>query len=122
MMFRSLIFRWIHWRLWQLQRRRSGIDCYLENVGNMSLDDVPIIDIQMDSPEAVATPEEEERDWLLLVMSKHIRMYRVQWALYQQKVREVIEDAKGGVGFEDHRHTFVVEYGQNMELPVFNNE
>ena len=42
--------------------------------------------------------------------------------MYQQKVEEAIEDAKGGVGFEDRHYTFVVDYGQNMELPVFNNE
>ena len=28
---------------------------------------------------------------------------------------------KWGVCFKDCRHTFVVDYGQNMELPVFNN-
>ncbi len=45
-----------------MEVERTDVDCLLENVGNMSLDDVPIIDIQMDSLEAVATPEEEERD------------------------------------------------------------
>ena len=37
--------------------------------------------------------------------------------MYQQKAGEAIDDAKGGICFEDCRHTFVVD----MELPVFNN-
>ena len=74
-----------------MEVERTELDCLLENV-----DEVPIMDVQMDAPEAAATPEEEERDQLLLVIGKHIRMYRAQRALYQQKVGEAIEDAKGG--------------------------
>ena len=113
-----------------METERTELDGLIENVGTMLLEDIPIVDVedipivdvQMDAPEAAATPEEEERDQLLLVIGEHIRMYRAQRALYQQKGREAIEDVKGGVGFEDYRHTFVVDYGQNMELPVFNKE
>ncbi len=70
----------------KMELETTDVDGLLENVGNMSLDDVPIVDVQMDSPEAAATPEEEESDQLLLVIGKHIRMYRAQRALYQQKV------------------------------------
>ena len=31
-------------------------------------------------------------------------------------------DAKTGVQFSDHQYTFVVDYGKNMELPVYNQE
>ena len=90
----------------EMETETMDVDGLLENVGNMSLDDIPNVDIQMDSPEAVATPEEKERDQLLLLISKHIRIYQAQRALYQQKVGEAIEDARGGVCFEDRLHIF----------------
>ena len=33
-----------------------------------------------------------------------------------------IADAKAGVEFVNRQYTFVVDYGQNMELPVYNKE
>ena len=54
----------------EMEVERTELDCLLENVGNMSLDEVPIVDVQIDAPEAASTPEEEERDQLLLVIGK----------------------------------------------------
>ena len=48
-------------------------------------------------------------------------MYWAQRALYQERVGVGIADATAGVLFEDRHHTFVVNYRQNLELPVFNN-
>ena len=49
---------------------------------------------------------------------------RTQRAFYQAKVADAVADADATAG-RDHAerwYTFVVNYGQNMELPVYNNE
>ena len=63
------------------------------------MDNVPVIDINMEMPEAAGTPAEEECDLLLLEVGLHVRMYQAQQALYQEKVDLAIADAKAGVEF-----------------------
>ena len=98
------------------------IDGILISLNNLAIEDTPVVDARMEVPEAAATPEEEERDLLLLQIGEHIRMYRSQRALYIERVEAAVMDAKAGVEFADRRYTFVVDYGQNMELPVYNKE
>jgi len=74
------------------------------------------------NPEGAATTVTEEREVLLLECAVHIKMARVQRSLYQEKVTEAIADAKASVVHTSRRYTFVVDYGQNMELPVFNTQ
>jgi uncharacterized protein YnzC (UPF0291/DUF896 family) len=74
------------------------------------------------NPEGAAITVTEERELLLLECAVHIKMARVQRSLYQEKVSEAIADAKAGVAHTSRRYTFVVDYGQNMELPVFNTQ
>ena len=59
-----------------METETTDVDDLLQNVGNMLLDEVLIVDVQMDFPEVAATPEEKEHDQLLLIISKHIRMYK----------------------------------------------
>jgi hypothetical protein len=94
----------------------------IEEFPSLTMDDVPVVDIDMELPEAAGTPAEEERELLLLEVGLHVRMYRAQRALYQEKVDLAIADAKAGVEFHHRQYTFVVDYGQNMELPVYNKE
>ncbi len=49
-------------------------------------------------------------------------MYWSQRALYIERVEAAVMDAKAGVEFSDRQYTFVVDYDQNMELPVYNQE
>jgi hypothetical protein len=86
------------------------------------VEDGPVVDIDMESAAAAATPAEEEREQLLMAIGEHVRMYRAQRFLYQEKVEEAIADGKEGKQFEERRYTFVVDYGQNMELPVYNSQ
>ncbi len=57
-----------------------------------------------------------------MAIGEHVRMYWVQQVLFQEKVEEAIADAKEDKQFSDRRYTFVVDYGQNMELPVYNSQ
>ncbi len=59
---------------------------------------------------------------LLLESAEHVKMARVQQLLYQQKVAMVVKDAVDRVDHSLHTYTFVVNYGKNLELPIYNNE
>ena len=67
-----------------------------------------------------ATKVAEEKEQVMLEAAEHIKMARVQRQLYQDKV----DKARRTVGkiHSERTYTFVVDYGQNMELPVFNSE
>ncbi len=56
----------------------------------------------------------------MLKAAKHIKMARAQQKLYQQK----IDDAKRTVEkvHSEQMYTFVVDYGQNIDLPVINQQ
>jgi hypothetical protein len=73
-------------------------------------------------PESATTTVAEEREVLLLESAMHIRMARSQRALYQLKMEEAQEDAREDKEHSERRYTFVVDYGQNMELPVYNQQ
>jgi hypothetical protein len=49
-------------------------------------------------------------------------MARAQRALYQKLVADVVSDAEEGKDHTERRYTFVVDYGQNMELPAYTND
>ncbi len=73
-------------------------------------------------PEAASTKADKERELGLLQAAVHIKMARAQRALYQAKVADADVDATAGKEHLVRRYTFVVDYGQNMELPVYNKE
>ena len=75
-----------------------------------------------DQPDSAANPVAEEREKLQLDSAEHSKMARTQRALYQEKVVAAVKDAEGGVLHSERTYTFVVDYGQNMELPLYNKE
>ncbi len=80
--------------------------------------------VNLSKADAASNEVQEERELMLMQAAKHIEMARAQRALYQAKVADAVADATAG---KDHNHTerrytFVVDYGQNMELPVYNDE
>jgi hypothetical protein len=59
---------------------------------------------------------------MLLQAAAHIKMAKAQRALYQAKVVDVVADATARKEHSLRRYTFVVDYRQNMELPMYNKE
>jgi hypothetical protein len=49
-------------------------------------------------------------------------MARAQRAFYQVKVADAVPDATARKEHLARRYTFVVDYGQNMELPMYNKK
>jgi len=78
--------------------------------------------ISIDQPESAATEVEEAREQLLLDATKHVKMAREQSALHQAHVAEAVCDATDGKSHYKQRYSLVVDYGQNMQVPIFNNE
>ena len=76
--------------------------------------------ININCPECASNEVAEEKEQMMLEAAEHIKMARVQRQLYQDKV----DKARRTVGkiHSERTYTFVVDYGQNMELPVFNAE
>ena len=56
----------------------------------------------------------------MLDAAEHIKMARSQRKLYQDKVDKAVKSVEKP--HSERTYTFVVDYGQNMELPVFNKE
>ncbi len=65
---------------------------------------------------------DEENECMLLCAAYHLFMARAQRALYRTVVSNAISDAKVKKPHSEKTFTFVVDYGQNMQLPVFNQE
>ena len=49
-------------------------------------------------------------------------MARAQRALYQAKVARAVQDATAKKDYLEKVYTFIVNYGQNMELPSYNSK
>jgi hypothetical protein len=90
------------------------------NVSNVGVR--PMRNVDLNHPEAASTNANEERKLMLLQAAAHIKTARAQRALYQAKVADAIADTTAGKEHSVRRYTFVVDYGQNMELPVYNKE
>ena len=76
--------------------------------------------LDLNRPECAATQMAEQREKMILEAAEHIRMARAQRTLYRQKVDAAVESVDNQ--HSERTYTFVVDYGQNMELPVFNKE
>jgi hypothetical protein len=72
--------------------------------------------------ESAATKAEEDRELLLLESAMHVQMARAQCALYQELVALAVADAMEEKEHTEQRYTFVMDYWQNMELPIYNKE
>jgi hypothetical protein len=76
--------------------------------------------ININRPECASDKVAEEKEQMMLEAAEHIKMARAQRQLYQEKVekaRRTVEKVH-----LEQTYAFVVEYGQNMELPIFNSE
>jgi hypothetical protein len=78
--------------------------------------------VDLNPPEVVSTEVDEEKELMLFEAAEHIKMARAQRALYQVKVALAVQDATAKKDHLRRVYTFVVDYGQNMELPVYNKE
>ena len=76
--------------------------------------------LDINRPEIAATLIAEEREQMMLEAAEHIRIARVHRTLYRDK----IDAARMSVDrpHSECTYTFVVDYGQNIELPIFNKE
>ncbi len=64
----------------------------------------------------------EERELILLEAATHIKMARVQRALYQQEVALAVADATAEKNRLVRVYIFLVDFGQIMEFSVYNQE
>jgi len=80
------------------------------------------VDVDLNAPAASWRKVDEERELMLLEAAIHIKMARAQRALYQAKVARAVQDATAKKDHSEKVYTFVVDYGQNMELPSYNSE
>ena len=78
--------------------------------------------MDLNPPESASTREDKEMELMLLEAAAHIKMARAQRALYQAKVELAVRDATANKDQLRRVYTFVVDYGQNMELPISNKE
>ena len=93
------------------------------NNGDVAL--APIIEealISIDQPESAATEAEEACKQLLLDAAVHVQIARAQRALYQAHVAAAVCNATDGKEHSVQRYVFVVDSGQNMQVPIFNND
>jgi len=65
---------------------------------------------------------DEAREQMLIRAAVHVNAARVQRLLYRFYVNKAIKDATANIPHSDHTYTFVVDYGQNMELPVYHDQ
>jgi hypothetical protein len=94
-----------------------------DGIGNDNFADLAsrgMMNVDLNPLESALTKEEEERELMLLEAAAHIKMARVQRALYQAKVALVVQGAMVNKDHLGRVYTVVVDYGQNMELPVYN--
>jgi predicted small metal-binding protein len=76
--------------------------------------------VDLNQPKCASDKVAEEREQMMLDAAEHIKMARAQRKLYQQKV----DDVKRTVDrpHSERTYIFVVDYGQNMSLPIFNSQ
>lgn len=72
----------------------------------------------LNNPNAVAANQNiENREQMIGRAFLHVEMARVQRVLYSTLIENAREDTRNAVPHSDRRYTFVVDYGQNMEIP-----
>jgi hypothetical protein len=80
------------------------------------------VDVNLNALEASWRKSDDERELMLLEAAIHIKMARAQRALCRAKVAQAVQDATAEKDHSEKVYTFVVDYGQNMELPIYNSE
>ena len=81
-----------------------------------------ILAMELIDADRAAFDADEYRERMLIRTAEHVNSARVQCLLYRFYVAKAIMDAKAHKPHCDRTYTFVVDYGQNMELPVYFDE
>ena len=71
---------------------------------------------------AATNSMDEERELMLMRAAVHVKEARAQRSLYQDCMKRAVSDTKQNVNHNSKTYTLVVDYCQNMEVPVFNKE
>jgi hypothetical protein len=79
------------------------------------LEDEPDSTIPLDNQGRPTDDSEAE----ILKAAEHIQMADAQRRLVNEKMKQAMNDASHGVPHSRRTYTFIVDYGQNMELPFF---
>jgi hypothetical protein len=97
-------------------------DSSSDDTNDAEVDERRTTPVDLDKADAASNEAQEEKELMLMQAAKHVEMARAQRALYQAKVADAVADAKEGKEHTERRYTFVVDYGQNMELPSYKDE
>ncbi len=76
--------------------------------------------INLNKSDCASDKVAEQREQMMLEAADHIKMARAQRKLYHDKVEK--EKMSVDKTHLQRTYTFVVDYGQNMELPLFNEQ
>jgi hypothetical protein len=82
----------------------------------------PLTNIDLNRPEAASTKEDEERELMLLQAAVHIKWQGHREPSTRQRQQMRLQMQQQGKKYLVRRYTFVVDYRQNMELPMYNKE
>jgi hypothetical protein len=86
-------------------------------VGGEDLQEKPEVDVGRSWD-----PATESREQMIIRANEHVQMVRAQRILYVNLVLKAREHSKQNIEHIQRSYTFVVDFGQNMELPSFNGE
>ena len=75
-----------------------------------------------DDDEVAPNAEDESREQMLMRAVLHVKRARAQRKEYQRWVKEAQDHARRKVAHKDRTYCGVVDYGQNMELPLYNQQ
>ncbi len=76
--------------------------------------------VDLNGPECASNKVAEEREQMMLETAEHIQMTRAQRKICQEKVsaaRRTVDRVHS-----KQTYTLVIDYGQNMVLPIFSSE
>jgi len=77
---------------------------------------------EIDEDEMAFDPDDENREQMILRAVKHVKRARAQRKEYQKWVRIAQDHTERNVPHKDRVRCGVVDYGQNMQLPLYNQE
>jgi hypothetical protein len=75
-----------------------------------------------DDDEAALDPNDERREQMIMRAVMHVKRARAQRKEYQKWVKEAKDHARRNVAHKDRIYCGVVDFGQNMQLPLYNQE
>lgn len=101
----------------------EGVDA-TENDNNI-VNDSMISELSelLENPDAAASdPNEEAIEQAMIRSAVHVWSARIQRKWYQEAAKRAQEDVEANKPHSQTERTYVVDYGQNMEMPVFNSQ